>query len=95
MNWKGTNQRSELRALQILSLRNFYFWGCIKDRVFATSSTDVDEPKTRIQADVCNVTEDLLKNTWRELEYLSEIIRAAKGDHAEIYWGTLSYNKKI
>ncbi|GBN08282.1 hypothetical protein AVEN_155882-1 [Araneus ventricosus] len=39
----------------------------------------------RIQAAVCTVTEDMLKNTWGELEYHLDILRATKGAHVEIY----------
>ncbi|GBM20964.1 hypothetical protein AVEN_253749-1 [Araneus ventricosus] len=53
---------------------DFFFWGYIKDRVFATPTADVEELKARIQAAVCTVTEDMLKNTWRELEYRLDIL---------------------
>ncbi|GBM74191.1 hypothetical protein AVEN_104814-1 [Araneus ventricosus] len=64
---------------------DFFFWGYIKDRVFATPIADVEELKARIQAVVCTVTEDMLKNTWRELEYRLDILRATKRAHVEIY----------
>ncbi|GBN43880.1 hypothetical protein AVEN_235910-1 [Araneus ventricosus] len=64
---------------------DFFFWDYIKDRVFATPIADVAELKARIQAAVCIVTEDMLKNTWRELEYRLHILRATKGAHVEIY----------
>ncbi|GBL90621.1 hypothetical protein AVEN_219296-1 [Araneus ventricosus] len=64
---------------------DFFFGGYIKDRVFATPIADVEELKARIQAAVCTVTEDMLKNTWRELENRLEILRATKGAHVEIY----------
>ncbi|GBN80779.1 hypothetical protein AVEN_256342-1 [Araneus ventricosus] len=64
---------------------DFFFWGYIKDRVFATPIVDVEELKARIQAAVCTVTEDVLKNTWWELEYCLDILRATKGAYVEIY----------
>ncbi|GBL80576.1 hypothetical protein AVEN_225266-1 [Araneus ventricosus] len=64
---------------------DFFFWDYIKDRVFATPIADVEELKARIQAAVCTVTEDMLKNTWRELEYRLDILRATKGAHVKIY----------
>ncbi|GBM82857.1 hypothetical protein AVEN_274096-1 [Araneus ventricosus] len=70
---------------QDISPLDFFFWGYIKDRVFATPIADVEELKARIQAAVCTVTEDMLKNTWRELEYHLGILRATKGAHVAIY----------
>ena len=58
---------------------DFFFWFYIKNTVFAISITDVEELKTRIQASVHSVTEDTLKNNWRELDYRSGIFRATKG----------------
>ncbi|GBL60335.1 hypothetical protein AVEN_89352-1 [Araneus ventricosus] len=46
---------------------DFFFLGYIKDRVF--SIAEVEELKARIQAAVCTLTEDMLKDTWLELEY--------------------------
>ncbi|GBL74033.1 hypothetical protein AVEN_230946-1 [Araneus ventricosus] len=64
---------------------DFFNWCYIKDRVFATPIAYVEELEVRIQAAVCTVTEDMLKNTWRELEYRLDILQAAKGAHVEIY----------
>ncbi|GBM91195.1 hypothetical protein AVEN_184531-1 [Araneus ventricosus] len=68
-----------------ITLLDFSFFNYIKDRAFATPIVDVEELKARIQAAVCTVTEDMLKNTWRELEYRRDILRATKGAHVEIY----------
>ena len=56
-----------------------------KDRVYATPVVDCDKLKARIQAVVGTVTEELLQNTWREMEYLLDILRATKGAHVEVY----------
>ncbi|GBM82110.1 hypothetical protein AVEN_16187-1 [Araneus ventricosus] len=70
------DQHPGVRALQILLRLIIFVWGYIKDRVFATPIADVDELKARIQAAVCIVTEVMLKNSWRELEYRLDILRA-------------------
>jgi hypothetical protein len=31
------------------------------------------------------ITEDKLENTWREIAYPSEVLRATKGAHVEVY----------
>ncbi|GBM09709.1 hypothetical protein AVEN_186414-1 [Araneus ventricosus] len=64
---------------------DFFFWGYIKDRVFATQIADDEELKARIQTTVCTITEDMLKNTLRELEYRLDILRATKGAHVDTY----------
>ncbi|GBM39032.1 hypothetical protein AVEN_70205-1 [Araneus ventricosus] len=60
-------------------------WGYIKDRVFATPFEHIDTLKVRITDAVSSVTAEMLDNTWRELEYRLDILRATKGAHIEIY----------
>jgi hypothetical protein len=31
------------------------------------------------------ITEDMLENTWREIDYRLDVIRATKGAHIEVY----------
>ncbi|GBM18906.1 hypothetical protein AVEN_137275-1 [Araneus ventricosus] len=77
-DWKGwTNGLAS--ALSRYYTLIFFFWGYIKDRVFATPIADVKKLKARIQAAVCTVTEDMLKNTWQELEYRLDILWLPRG----------------
>ena len=46
---------------------------------------DCDELMARMQASMVTVIKDMLQNTWREVEYRSDIFRATKGAHVEIY----------
>lgn len=39
------------------------------------------------------VTEGMLKNTWREIEYRLGILWATEDAHIEIYWGMRTYKK--
>ena len=32
------------------------------------------------------ITEDMLENTWREIDYRLDVLRATKGAHVEVYW---------
>ena len=71
------------RSLAITPL-DFFLWGYIKDRVNASPVSDCDELKSRIQSAVCTVTEDMLQNTWRKVEYCLDILPDTKGAHVEI-----------
>ena len=63
VNSKRINQHPGLRALQMLLLLIFFFWGYIKGRVFVYPVSDVEEVKAKMQAAVYTITEDMLKNT--------------------------------
>ena len=78
-------QHSRHLILQTLLLLTFFLWGYIKDRVYATTVADCNELKVRIQAAVVTVTEDLLQNTFLEVEYLLAILQATKRAHIEVY----------
>jgi len=41
--------------------------------------------KERITDDFATITEDMLGNTWREIDYLLDVLRATKGAHVEVY----------
>ena len=62
----------------------FFLWGYIKDRVYTTPVEDCDKLKTRLHAAVGTVTEDMFQNTWREVEYRLDILRATKGTCVEL-----------
>jgi hypothetical protein len=46
--------------------------------------TSLDELTLRIVAAIETVTPQMLENTWREMEYRLEILRATKGAHVEV-----------
>jgi hypothetical protein len=41
--------------------------------------------KARITDAIATITEDMLKNTWREIDYRLDVLRATKGAHVEVY----------
>jgi hypothetical protein len=46
--------------------------------------TSLDELKLRIVAAIETVTPQMLENTWREIEYHLDILRATKGANVEV-----------
>ncbi|GBN47039.1 hypothetical protein AVEN_123266-1 [Araneus ventricosus] len=45
----------------------------------------LDELKRRIVTVIQNVTPQMLKNTWREIEFRLDVLRATKGTHVQIH----------
>jgi hypothetical protein len=52
--------------------------------VYKTPVTSLDELKLRIVAAIETDTPQMLENTWREIEYRLDILRATKGAHVEV-----------
>jgi hypothetical protein len=46
--------------------------------------SSLDELKVKIVAAIGTVTLQMLENTWREIEYRLDILRAMKGEHIEV-----------
>jgi hypothetical protein len=63
---------------------DFFLWGYVKDVVYKTPVTSLDELKLRIVAAIETVTPQMLENTWRETEYHLDILCATKGAHVEV-----------
>ena len=40
--------------------------------------------KARITDAFATITEDMLENTWREIDYRLDVLRATKGAHVEV-----------
>jgi hypothetical protein len=60
-------------------------WGYVKDKVFSTPITDITNLKARITEAFATITEDRLENTWREIDYRLDVLRATKGVYVEVY----------
>jgi len=41
--------------------------------------------KARITDAFATITEDILENTWREIDYRLDVLRATIGTHVEVY----------
>ena len=53
--------------------------------MFSTPVPDTTNLKARITDAFATRTEDMLENTWREIDYRLDILRATKGVHVEVY----------
>ena len=62
-----------------------FLWGYVKDKVFSTPVPDITNLKSRITDAFATITEDMLENTWREIDYGLDVLRATKGAHVEVY----------
>ncbi|GBN87164.1 hypothetical protein AVEN_141640-1 [Araneus ventricosus] len=57
----------------------------VKNIVYKTPVPSLDELKRRIVTAIQNVTPQMLENTWREIEFRLEVLRATKGSHVQIH----------
>ena len=46
---------------------------------------DITKLKGRITEAFATITEDMLENTWREIDYRLDVLRATKVAHVEVY----------
>ena len=53
--------------------------------MFSTPVTDITNLKARITDAFATVTEDMLENTWREIDYRLDVLRATTAAHVEVY----------
>ena len=64
---------------------DFLLWGYVKDKMFSTPVPDITNLKARITDAFATITEDLLENTWREIDYRLDVLRATKGEQLQVY----------
>ena len=53
--------------------------------MYSTPVPNVGTLKARITAALATVTTEILENTWREIEFRLDVLRATKGAHVEMY----------
>ena len=53
--------------------------------MFSTPVPDIINLKARITDAFATITENMLENTWREIDYRLNILRTTKGAHVEVY----------
>ena len=46
---------------------------------------DITNLKARITEAFATITEDMLENTWREIDYRLDVLRATKGAYVEVH----------
>ena len=59
---------------------DFFLWGYVKDKV-----PDITNLKARTTDAFATITEHLLENTWKEIDYRLDLLRATKGARVEVY----------
>jgi len=59
--------------------------GYVKDKVFSTPVPYITNLKARIADAFATITEDMLENTRREIDYRLDVLRATKGARVEVY----------
>jgi len=64
---------------------DFFLWRYVKDKVFSTPVPNITHLKARITGAFATITEDMLENTWREIDYRLNVLRATKTAHVEVY----------
>jgi len=64
---------------------DFFLWGYVKDKVFSTPVPGNINLKARITDSFTTIIEDMLENTWREIDYRLDVLSATKGAHVEVY----------
>jgi len=62
-----------------------FYGGYVKDKVFSTPVPDITNLKARITDAFATITEDISENTWREIDYRLDVLRATKVAHVEVY----------
>jgi hypothetical protein len=72
-----------LRSPDITPL-DFFLWGYVKDRVYATPVPDIATLPTRIAAVLKEFLAAMLQRVWMELECHLDVLRATKGAHVEV-----------
>jgi len=84
VDWERWSDTLATTIVDITSL-DFFLWGYIKDKVFLTPVPDITNLKARITDAFATITVDMLENTWREIDYRLDVLRATKGAHVEVY----------
>ena len=64
---------------------NFLLCGCVKNTVCCTKDPDINDVNHRITEAIPTINADMLRQTWREIEYWLDILRATNGAPIEMY----------
>jgi hypothetical protein len=64
---------------------DFFLWEYVKYKVFSTPVPDITKLMARITEAFATITEDMLKNTWREINYRLDVLGATKRAHVAVY----------
>ena len=57
----------------------------VKDIVYRTKVRDITDLRQRISNAIATIDEAMLQQTWQEIEYRLDVLRATNGAHIEVY----------
>jgi hypothetical protein len=63
---------------------DFFLWGYVKDKVYATKVTGVEDLKTRIRDAITPINRGMLARTWEESEFRLDVLHVTHGAHIEV-----------
>jgi hypothetical protein len=64
---------------------DFFLWGYVMDRIYATKVQDLGHLQARIVEPVSIFTPDMLQRTWAALDCRLDILRVTNGAHVQVY----------
>ena len=85
MDWERWSDTLATTIAKYHPLLDFFLWGYVKDKVFSTPVPDITNLKAKIINAFATITEDMLENTLREIDYRLDVLCATKGAHVEVY----------
>lgn len=62
---------------------DFFLWGHLKARIYATPVLSTEDLKARITREVRRIPRDMLKNVWENVEFRLEFLTSVGGGHIE------------
>jgi hypothetical protein len=68
-----------------LSPLDVFLWGYSKNIVYAEKIRTIQHLQERITSAIENVTRDMIKKTWQQIEFGLDVSRATNGAHIEMY----------
>jgi hypothetical protein len=71
---------------------DFFYGGMLRTKCFRHQFQILQIWKARITDAFVTVTEHMLENTWREIDYWLDVLRATKGALVEVYWCVVKKN---
>ena len=63
-----------------------FYGGMLRTKCFRHQFQILQIWRQEITDAFATITEDMLENTWREIDYRLDVLRATKGAHVEVYW---------
>ncbi|KAJ4447824.1 hypothetical protein ANN_09832 [Periplaneta americana] len=64
---------------------DFFLWGYVKDKVYATPVRDLRDLRERIIGAIESIPEDMLQRAWQGIVHRLDIVTVTAGAHVEIW----------